>query len=655
MSNKNFNINGSLLLKDLTLTGNLNVKGFTNTVNQETLTIKDNIIVTNADGSAVLDAGVVAVTGNQICVLKEGDYSAVIRDYFNFNKLKLKDIEGSILSLDQESKMDYENFDHYAILRLYAGNNILGEWEIWPNNPYDPVIPLSLCKQIIDDDKIEMLKETITTIKDSDFSYREEAYAAPLYVSSENVLKIGRGSIARDSNNNVSEFTFFTGEDQAIATRNNSINNGNIIVWDDNNKSLSDGGVAISDLNLNLKNSDGEKSLTLEQTSDSVSYTTSPNYAFERIGTGAFGTCSTNLSTKGRVSANNFLNIGNLNVVECDLSEADDGGILAGYKLYSNSRGTSLFGAWNRTINSIQSAAFGYRNTLIDSNKGAIVSGQNNFVYGKGTNVTFGHGLRNKWSYATVLGRNNDETWINGLKDLPSGDPLKTAEPLLIVGNGNASPDYEMVYKQIKDTGMAVTQLVAHNEKYKENPLGEDLYFSQALLDTKTGNYNKFSWNDLILNEDNLTSETYVYHRTITNRSNALVLLSNSRLFLPRKSLSYKNSLRDNEVPTKGEIEERLHDLDFLSYSITPSSAIVADNIYSDTFVSNVKQSKGQIEITTNNKLRRLKVYESPEHSYDVIRKQDLDSTKTELTTRIDALETTVQQLSNIIESLNIS
>ena len=55
MSNK-FNINGSV-----SISGDLNVKGSTNTVNQETLTIKDNLIAVNGNGTTLDAAGIAGI------------------------------------------------------------------------------------------------------------------------------------------------------------------------------------------------------------------------------------------------------------------------------------------------------------------------------------------------------------------------------------------------------------------------------------------------------------------------------------------------------------------------------------------------------------------------------------------------------------------
>ena len=84
--NKNFNINGSLTATgDINVQGNLNVNGSVATVNQETLTIKDNFIGINGNGTT-LDtagmAGIVAITGGEYCALKDGNYQ------IDFEKLK---------------------------------------------------------------------------------------------------------------------------------------------------------------------------------------------------------------------------------------------------------------------------------------------------------------------------------------------------------------------------------------------------------------------------------------------------------------------------------------------------------------------------------------------------------------------------------------
>jgi hypothetical protein len=81
--NKNFKINGAITAKtlmtqdNLIVQGNLEVKGSTHTVNQETLTIKDNLIAVNGNGTT-LDtagmAGIVAITGAEQYKLNDGNY-----------------------------------------------------------------------------------------------------------------------------------------------------------------------------------------------------------------------------------------------------------------------------------------------------------------------------------------------------------------------------------------------------------------------------------------------------------------------------------------------------------------------------------------------------------------------------------------------------
>ena len=65
---KSLQTNGNLIVQ-----GDLDIKGTTNTVNQETLTIKDNFIAVNGNGTT-LDtagmAGIVAITGGEHYVLK---------------------------------------------------------------------------------------------------------------------------------------------------------------------------------------------------------------------------------------------------------------------------------------------------------------------------------------------------------------------------------------------------------------------------------------------------------------------------------------------------------------------------------------------------------------------------------------------------------
>ena len=383
---------------------------------------------------------------------------------------------------------------------------------------------------------------------------------------------------------------------------------------------------------LNLKNGEGEKSLSLDQEIATISYDGSNQYLSMTAETGSSGKGSINLAAAGSVAANHFLNIGNLNIIEGDLTEQDDGGVIAGYKHYSNSRATSLFGGWNRAINSGRSLITGYRNTAVDAQYN-IISGQNNLVCEKGTNSTFGYDLINKWAYTTVIGRNNDPVSVDDFKTLPAGDPLKSASPLFIVGDGNATPSYLMQSIKVSETGMSIDNIIEHNEKYKESPLGEGLYFRNALAN------NKFSWADLILSADNITNDTVIYRRDITNRSNAMVLMSGGRLFLPREGLNY-DSIRNDEVIIKKDLQN-------LNYT----SPTTIQNRYCTGFIETVGQTNGKIFATKNNKIKTLKVESAPTADNDVVRLKELQP----LLKLIDGLsEEQITALNEFAKSLTV-
>ena len=135
-------------------------------------------------------------------------------------------------------------------------------------------------------------------------------------------------------------------------------------------------------IGLNLKNSAGANSLQLKPAENSFSYT-SNGIKYENIPVETTGKESLNLSSLSRVDRNHYLNVGNLNTIEDDPvtnpNEDDDGGLIVGYKNYTNARASGLFGAHNRLSTGKNTYMFGYSN---------IASGNNNFIVGSANRNT---------------------------------------------------------------------------------------------------------------------------------------------------------------------------------------------------------------------------------------------------------------------------
>jgi len=355
----------------------------------------------------------------------------------------------------------------------------------------------------------------------------------------------------------------------------------------------------------NLKNGEGSNSLTFTQTDSEISYkngnivfTPPQSSTSDTFSTSTKGKGALNLTFIGKTDRNHFLNLGNQNIVEYsakennDLisannknnttftlqeNEPDDGGVIAGYKHYSNSRGTSLFGAWNRALTSTtaskQSFIGGYRNTLFDSQY-HIMHGNNNYAEKSTDGATFGFGLNNPYSYATVIGKyNSPKDWAKYRTD-----NAINGSPLFVVGKGATSPVYNVEIISTADytlsdleneaiagevavhtsvSSLDLAAKVKHNIEHKDDTAaGEDLYYSEVTLtkNAKTGVITVSTQFDKLITDAN-ASYTHIYKKTISSRSNAFVLTDQARAFLNREGRP-KDTLLDKEVLIGADLTE---------------------------------------------------------------------------------------------------
>lgn len=279
---KKFNIDGSLQVTEkIVVQGDLEVKGSTQTVNQETLTIKDNFIAVNGDGTT-LDtagmAGVIAITGGENSILRNGNYKV------DFNKFQ---VALNINVIDYPEVLEGEDWkdtygpyaiDYHNILvskfnnLALCSNGDTSSWNIASNpwgDKYTPKVYLTLSNsssivfelskdkngeiliqnynnqqifsfenQIIPQEDIDfvcsfLLHEDGTPLTRSEFYLGAKAYAAPIYDKTDDTLKIGLGSYEKDENGNITNFTFGAGQAQSIATRADDISDGALVAWDD--------------------------------------------------------------------------------------------------------------------------------------------------------------------------------------------------------------------------------------------------------------------------------------------------------------------------------------------------------------------------------------------------------------------------------------
>lgn len=324
-----------------------------------------------------------------------------------------------------------------------------------------------------------------------------------------------------------------------------------------------------------IESGEGLKSIQLPQDADTFDYTGSSGYKSSLFESGSSGEGSVELSTLGRIQRNHFLNIGNRNVVEDpnNSNEADDGGVIAGYKNYSDSRATSLLGAWNRARSSNQTLISGYRNTAQNAAH-AIISGQNNYVKEQSDNATLGYTLVNKWRGALVTGHWNDPDTYS---------VLNGASPLFVVGNGKLNQTYSWQRILITPSNSPdfpnIETVIAYNEKHKENPLGEDLFYYAE----------SFSFDNLVLDESKVSKDSegrpFVFRKIYPDRSNAFIVTNNGRAILNRvqPGLGYVN-LKENDLLTKEEIEyvfdEKIKSKEFLpTFEVSDDGFWVVDGV----------------------------------------------------------------------------
>lgn len=296
---KNFRLNNSLTIEnDLNIQGNLNVKGSTNTVNQETLTIKDNLIAVNGNGTT-LDAtemvGLIAITGKEITYLKDGTY------YFNinkiFNELELwsrqnpEDEFGPPFTLQCNennrnkihsilSQIQYEiHVEYHGVYIAYHGedagpmcgiakfNEGTGEITqittphkdqtpeevyiggIFPAKPIianNLIVPNDIVGYLLTKDNIELDSSYVTT--------KAGAYASPIYDKNDDSLKIGLGSYEKDGNGNIKSFTFGENQGQSLVTRPNNLSSDKLLTWDSVTNRLQSTDIVITNKSIAISN-----------------------------------------------------------------------------------------------------------------------------------------------------------------------------------------------------------------------------------------------------------------------------------------------------------------------------------------------------------------------------------------------------------------
>jgi hypothetical protein len=243
MSNNTVKFNANVNIKqDLNIQGNLNVKGTTNTVNQETLTVKDNLVVTNAYGAATPYTGIVAVTGNKVQGIPEGGVAGSYLDPDFFNKGRnIGEYPSFVIDCKfynhggyyNQIILENPNYTKDDTTKLYFNNSETGEKVLVATGlgyadgfNIDTVVIFQDSKFVIISEpwEIAFFEEIFM---DPILEEREEAYASPLYNTEDNEVQLGLGYIGRTETNKV-EFNFGKNENQALATRSSSLADGDL-------------------------------------------------------------------------------------------------------------------------------------------------------------------------------------------------------------------------------------------------------------------------------------------------------------------------------------------------------------------------------------------------------------------------------------------
>ena len=248
---KKFNIDGNLQVTEKIIVKDLEVQGTTQTVNQETLTIKDNIIAVNGDATSLETAGmagIIAATGGENINLKKDRY------YIDTKKLgKVLDVENYYNNHPTEGFTNFVSDKFNSVFAsvgfsLYGDgdsinikqtvgimsqdytvvNNSNGNFAYGANIILDfsglYAEPLIVASQ----SDVEFLKSFLLdsnqqSITSAHFETKGQAYAAPIYDKTEDTLKIGLGNFEKDGNGNVIKFEFGAGQGQSILTRSDDI------------------------------------------------------------------------------------------------------------------------------------------------------------------------------------------------------------------------------------------------------------------------------------------------------------------------------------------------------------------------------------------------------------------------------------------------
>jgi hypothetical protein len=287
---RKFNLNGSLTTEgDLNIKGKLNIAGQSVSVEQETLTVKDNFIAINGEGTTleiVGSAGIVVMSGKEQAIMANGTYKLDVdalceliepytaydesvpwyRDRPDYYGPYYIDFNNDILS-DLNLHVIYTEYDYEGVLKLEGGYYMHPGIQLTPptydiagfdlqgnvyTNSYDN-LEYIINDQLVSIEHIEILCKIFkhkdgTPVTFNDFNIQNQAYAAPIYVENDDSLKIGSGTYKKDEKGNIISFTFGAGQGQSLATRADNIQDGHLIKWSGTENKIVDAGKTLEDV-----------------------------------------------------------------------------------------------------------------------------------------------------------------------------------------------------------------------------------------------------------------------------------------------------------------------------------------------------------------------------------------------------------------------
>ena len=258
--NNKFDKAGGDITGNVSINGDLNVNGTISTVNQNTLAVKDNILVTNADGSLTPYTGIVSITGKIIEVVKPGTYnlysaSGIVDNerldlndmidinlgyaaFLNHNKDGQVPISRIYVEYTEErSDVEHGGWYRTSIMEIYTTNKTY----TFTDSDRPPSVTLT---KFFNVDQGPYRGALNNFFSDLIIEEKEAAYATNLYNSETGEIQLGLGYIERNEENGI-EFTFIGNENQSVATRASNIEHGNLVKWDANANTLVDSHTSI--------------------------------------------------------------------------------------------------------------------------------------------------------------------------------------------------------------------------------------------------------------------------------------------------------------------------------------------------------------------------------------------------------------------------